>query len=86
MSFCLNRGLRFKLDQMANPGLSKQQLLQEKARSRKRQRAKKAKKKARAQAGDEAAEDQETQEADFETAEDDNQEVNGVRKEENELI
>ncbi|KAF8610830.1 hypothetical protein BDV93DRAFT_550612 [Ceratobasidium sp. AG-I] len=67
-----------KLDQMANPGLSKQQLLQEKARSRKRQRAKKAKKKARAQAGDEPAEDEE---ADFETNMADNQVADSVQRE-----
>ncbi|KAG9104927.1 hypothetical protein FRC06_004994 [Ceratobasidium sp. 370] len=40
----------FKLDQMANPGLSKLQVQQQKVKERKRQRAKKARKKAEARA------------------------------------
>lgn len=71
----------FQLDQMANPGLSKQQLQQEKARSRKRQQAKKAKKKARAQAGDGIAEDETVEGAEDETSEFDHEAGDGVRKE-----
>ncbi|KAG9121925.1 hypothetical protein FRC07_001895 [Ceratobasidium sp. 392] len=43
-----------KLDQAANPGLSKLQVQQEKERQRKRQRAKKARKKAKVKADEEA--------------------------------
>lgn len=46
---CTLEWVCFKLDQAANPGLSKLQVQQEKERARKRQRAKKAKKKARLQ-------------------------------------
>lgn len=80
MSFCLNRGFRVKLDQIANPGLSKQQVQQEKARSKKRQRAKKAKKKARAQAGDETIEDGAIEDADL-AGSDVNEAVDGMRRE-----
>ncbi|KAG8749847.1 hypothetical protein FRC12_013196 [Ceratobasidium sp. 428] len=44
----------FKMDQAANPGLSKLQVQQEKERERKRQRAKKARKKAKEQVNGEA--------------------------------
>lgn len=46
--------LGFQLDHLANPGLSKLEVQQEKVRAKKRQRAKKAKKRAklRAEAGD----------------------------------
>ncbi|KAG8692731.1 hypothetical protein FRC09_010995 [Ceratobasidium sp. 395] len=50
-----SKRFRFKLDQVANPGLSKLQVQQEKEKERKRQRAKKARKKTKAQANREAS-------------------------------
>lgn len=70
-----------KLDQIANPGLSKQQIQQEKARSRKRQRAKKAKKKARAQVGNEAVEEEAVEEADLNVSEVNDEAVDGMQRE-----